>query len=87
MRVASERRIVVEEEDAVRFACNAVNVNQTIVMNSVSEDLKKRLSAVGFNLIETLLTEFLKAGGAAKCLTLQTNEPVHTKADASMLIR
>ncbi len=76
MRVPVEKRITIEEADAVNFACNAVNVNQTIVMNKASDRLKEGLKEVGFNIIETPLTEFLKAGGAAKCLTLRITEPV-----------
>ncbi|NES76531.1 MULTISPECIES: TIGR00300 family protein [Okeania] len=76
MRVPPEKRITVAEADAVNFACNAVNINQTIIMNKVSESLKSLLTEVGFNVIETLLSEFLKAGGAAKCLTLRVTEPI-----------
>jgi len=78
MRVPAEKRIAIEEADAVVFACNAVNVGETVVMNKVSDSLKQRLNRVGFTVIETPLTEFLKAGGAAKCLTLRTIEPVVT---------
>ncbi|NEP82987.1 MAG: TIGR00300 family protein [Okeania sp. SIO3B3] len=76
MRVPREKRITVAEADAVNFACNAVNINQTIIMNKVSENLKSLLTEVGFNIIETPLSEFLKAGGAAKCLTLRVTEPI-----------
>ncbi len=76
MRIPAEKRIVVEEPDAVTFACNAVNINSTIVMNKISDGLQKRLTDVGFEVVQTSLTEFLKAGGAAKCLTLRVTEPV-----------
>ncbi|MGK7923280.1 MAG: TIGR00300 family protein [Trichodesmium sp.] len=76
MRVPPEKRIVVAEADAVNFASNAVNIHQTIIMNKVSEELKSNLAQAGFNVIETPLTEFLKAGGAAKCLTLRMTEPI-----------
>ncbi len=76
MRVPAHKRIVVEEPDAVNFACNAVNIDSAIVMNKASDSLKQRLADVGFQVIETPLTEFLKAGGAAKCLTLRVTEPV-----------
>ncbi|AFZ35684.1 hypothetical protein Sta7437_2134 [Stanieria cyanosphaera PCC 7437] len=76
MRVPVEKRIAIEEADAVKFACNAVNVDRTVVMNQASDSLKQRLAEVGFSVIETPLTEFLKAGGAAKCLTLRITEPV-----------
>lgn len=83
MRVAPEKRIAITEADAVNFACNAVNIGQIVVMNKVSEDLKKRLTAAGFEVIETPLSEFLKAGGAAKCLTLRVTEPVRTEVHAN----
>ncbi|MEO1432394.1 MAG: TIGR00300 family protein [Cyanobacteria bacterium J06632_19] len=76
MRVAPEKRIAIEEADAVNFACNTVNVENIVVMNKASDSLKARLAKVGFEVIETPLTEFLKAGGAAKCLTLRVTEPV-----------
>lgn len=75
-RVPESKRIAIGEADAVNFACNAVNVGQTVVMNQASDELKQRLVAAGFQVRETPLTEFLKAGGAAKCLTLRVTEPV-----------
>jgi lysine-ketoglutarate reductase/saccharopine dehydrogenase-like protein (TIGR00300 family) len=75
-RVPEDKRIAIAEADAINFACNAVNVHQSLVMNKASDRLKQRLGDVGFTVIETPLTEFLKAGGAAKCLTLRINEPV-----------
>ncbi|MFB8789153.1 MAG: TIGR00300 family protein [Potamolinea sp.] len=83
MRVAPEKRIAIAEADAVNFACNAVNIGQVVVMNKVSDELKKRLTAAGFEVIETPLSEFLKAGGAAKCLTLRVTEPVRTEVHAN----
>ncbi|MGG6293853.1 TIGR00300 family protein [Leptolyngbya sp. AN02str] len=76
MRVPAAKRIAVDELDAVNFACNAVNINHTIVMNKATDELKERLNTLGFEVVETPLTEFLKAGGAAKCLTLRTTEPL-----------
>jgi len=76
MHVPSEKRIAVTELDAVNFACNAVNIDKLIVMNKASDALKAQLGDAGFHIIETPLTEFLKAGGAAKCLTLRSTESV-----------
>ncbi|MGD2181543.1 TIGR00300 family protein [Lusitaniella coriacea] len=76
MRVPPEKRIAIEEPDAVNFACNAVNIRNLVVMNKAGEPLKQHLAEVGFEVIETPLNEFLKAGGAAKCLTLRVTEPV-----------
>jgi len=76
MRVPEAKRIPVSEADAVNFACNAVNLDQAIVMNKASDRLKEQLHSAGFQVVETPLNEFLKAGGAAKCLTLRVTEPV-----------
>jgi lysine-ketoglutarate reductase/saccharopine dehydrogenase-like protein (TIGR00300 family) len=83
MRVAAEKRIAIDEADAVNFACNAVNIETTVVMNKASKSLQKRLADAGFQVVETPLTEFLKAGGAAKCLTLRVTEPVLEDVHAS----
>ena len=83
MRVPSEKRIAIAEPDAVNFACNAVNIDSIVVMNKASDELKARLNSAGFEVIETQLTEFLKAGGAAKCLTLRVTEPVREEVHAS----
>jgi lysine-ketoglutarate reductase/saccharopine dehydrogenase-like protein (TIGR00300 family) len=86
MRVAPEKQIAIAEADAVNFACNAVNVESIVIMNKASEALKTRLAALGFQVIETPLTEFLKAGGAAKCLTLRVTEPVRTEVHANVTV-
>ena len=86
MRVPQEKRIAIAEADAVNFACNAVNIDSVVVTNKTSNDLKGRLAQAGFQLIETPLTEFLKAGGAAKCLTLRVTEPVRTEVHANVLV-
>jgi lysine-ketoglutarate reductase/saccharopine dehydrogenase-like protein (TIGR00300 family) len=77
LRVPPEKRIAIDESDAINFACNAVNIDRTVIMNQASDALKAQLADVGFEVVETPLTEFLKAGGAAKCLTLRVTEPVH----------
>lgn len=77
MRVPVAKRIAIDEADAINFACNAVNIDRTVIMNRASDELKGRLAAAGFEVVETPLTEFLKAGGAAKCLTLRVTEPPH----------
>jgi lysine-ketoglutarate reductase/saccharopine dehydrogenase-like protein (TIGR00300 family) len=75
LRVPVDKRIAIDEADAVNFACNTVNIDKIVVMNKVSDGLKRILAERGFTVVETPLTEFLKAGGAAKCLTLKVTEP------------
>jgi len=74
MRYGRSKRICVSEEDALLFACNAVNIGKTILLNEVSAELASKLEARGFEIIQLELSEFLKAGGAAKCLVLRLSE-------------
>jgi lysine-ketoglutarate reductase/saccharopine dehydrogenase-like protein (TIGR00300 family) len=83
LRVPAEKRIAIEEADAVNFACNTVNIDRVVVMNKVSDGLKKILEERSFTVVETPLTEFLKAGGAAKCLTLKVTEPYQDSPQSS----
>jgi N-dimethylarginine dimethylaminohydrolase len=69
-----EKRIAIGEDDALRFACNAINVGRTIVLNEISNELRDLLEALGFRVVQVQLSEFLKAGGAAKCLALRLSE-------------
>jgi lysine-ketoglutarate reductase/saccharopine dehydrogenase-like protein (TIGR00300 family) len=85
LRVPAEKRIPIDEVDAVNFACNSVNVNRVVVMNKASDGLKQILGDRSFTVVETPLTEFLKAGGAAKCLTLRMTEPRPDSPQASSI--
>lgn len=73
-RIPANKRIAVSEKDALAFACNAVNIDSTVVVNKATDDFVSRLGDAGFNVIQSPLSEFMKAGGAAKCLTLRLNE-------------
>ena len=74
-RVPSHKRIVVDTADAGSFACNAVNIGDRVFLNRASEPLRARLMLAGFKVTQVDLSEFLKAGGGAKCLTLKLTEP------------
>ncbi len=63
--------IPVEDDEARSFACNAVVVGQAVVTNTGCPQLHRQLKAAGYQPIETPLSEFVKAGGSAKCLTLR----------------
>ena len=65
------RLIPVSAQDARRFACNAIPVGRSVVMQSgISPGLRRRMARCGFTTHEVDLSEFLKAGGSAKCLVL-----------------
>lgn len=63
--------IAVDEDEAARFACNAVVVGRDVVLNAGCPKLEAALQAEGFKTQATELGEFLKSGGSAKCLTLR----------------
>jgi len=73
-RVPADRRLVLEEADAINFAANGVNIRDLFVVHRAEESLRAGLAAAGFRVFESPLTEFLKAGGATKCLTLRLSE-------------
>lgn len=64
--------IEVNREDALAFACNAVEVApKVIVMPMCSDRLQYKLMTKGYTVYVRNMSEFLKAGGACKCLTLR----------------
>ncbi len=73
--VPAAQRLVASADDAHRFVCNAVEVDRQIFVNAASTALQDQLAALGFTTVTTPLTEFMKAGGSAKCLTLKLVEP------------
>jgi len=74
-RIPAARRIPIGAQDALEFACNAVNIDSTVVVNRTTPGFVKALAAKGFEVVQTPLSEFMKAGGSAKCLTLRLDEP------------
>jgi N-dimethylarginine dimethylaminohydrolase len=75
LRVPAAKRISIGEEDALAFACNAVNIDKTVVVNRATPAFVQALARKGFEVVQTPLSEFMKAGGSAKCLTLRLDEP------------
>ncbi len=66
-----EDLIEASEDEARRFACNAVVVGQTVITNTHCPQLQRQLRDRGYEPRETPLDEFVKSGGSAKCLTLR----------------
>jgi N-dimethylarginine dimethylaminohydrolase len=63
--------IEVNDDEAARFACNAVVIGKHVALNSGCPDLESKLRLIGYTAHATPLEEFIKAGGSAKCLTLR----------------
>ena len=63
--------VAVPENEALRFACNAVVIQKDVVLNTHCPETEKMLCLRGFIPHTTDFSEFIKAGGAAKCLVLK----------------
>jgi N-dimethylarginine dimethylaminohydrolase len=59
----------VSQEDALNFSCNALAIENTVFMPT-NHDVGDYLAKQGYTVHEFDLSEFMRAGGAAKCLTL-----------------
>ncbi|GMT01219.1 hypothetical protein PENTCL1PPCAC_23393, partial [Pristionchus entomophagus] len=63
--------IAVPDEEANNFACNAVVVNSTVIMNKNNPQTATLLRKNGYQAKHVDMNEFIKAGGSAKCCTLR----------------
>jgi N-dimethylarginine dimethylaminohydrolase len=63
--------IPVAADEAHSFACNAVVVGKNVITTTGCPQLQRALADNGYTPHETPLSEFIKAGGSAKCLTLR----------------
>lgn len=64
----------VTEEDARKFACNAVVINKQVIIPSGCDTTAALLTNLGFTAHQADMSEYIKAGGACKCLTLKMSE-------------
>ncbi len=64
--------IEVTLSDALLFCCNCVCLDDFLFMQGSSE-ITDKLQALGYNVWEADLSEFIKSGGSAKCLVLDCN--------------
>jgi arginine dihydrolase len=62
--------ILLTDAEAAAFSANTVVVGRTLVMPACSPRLEGELRARGFDPVVLDLSEFLKAGGGPRCLTL-----------------
>ncbi len=69
-RAFGDKAIWVSDADANNFACNAVSVGDDVILHKASDALKSALDKKKYNVIEVEVSEFLKAGGSCKCMTL-----------------
>jgi N-dimethylarginine dimethylaminohydrolase len=70
LREHIQRLIEVVPGEAASFACNAVVLDRDVVLPEGCPQLSSELARLGYRPQCLPITEFLKAGGACKCLTL-----------------
>lgn len=63
--------LVVPAEEAKKFACNAVSVGNCVIIPSGCPETKKMLEGAGYEVFDTDMSEYIKSGGACKCLTFK----------------
>lgn len=66
-----EKAIWISDEDACNFACNAICTDHEIILHRASSELQSTLRKLGYRVIEIDVSEFIKAGGSCKCMTLE----------------
>ena len=70
LRRSFPRLIAVPEAEALRFACNALPVDDALVLNTGCPETVAAAGTLGYRCVETPTSEFIKAGGSVKCLVL-----------------
>ena len=71
IRRLPSRLLEISEEDACRFVCNSVPVGRTLLLNDCTDLLEKTLRSFGIAPKKIGASEFLKAGGSIRCMTLR----------------
>ena len=69
---AKTASMAASEADVKQFVCNAMTIGRAVVIQAGgSSQLQKQLTRRRFEFYPVDLSEFLKAGGSAKCLVLR----------------
>lgn len=74
--IEKNNRIILSDEDALNFAANAIVIpteknKAVVILNKASDPLKAELNERGYETIEINVTEFMRAGGATRCMVLK----------------
>ena len=62
--------IPVSEQDALRFACNALVIDKDVVIPTGSIETNAKLESLGYTVHQVNVDEFMKSGGACKCMSM-----------------
>ena len=72
--------LVLEPDEAAVFHANSVVVGTNVVMPACSPRVGRQLEAWGFDVAVADVSEFLKAGGGVRCLTLSLDAVLRREA-------
>ncbi|MCW2849158.1 MAG: amidinotransferase [Marmoricola sp.] len=61
--------LVLTEEEALTFCANSIVLGRTVVMPACPDRVREQLEEWGFDVVVVEVGEFLKGGGAIRCLT------------------
>ena len=61
--------LVLTEEEGLAFCANSIVLGRTIVMPACTDRVRTRLEVWGFEVVVVDVGEFLKGGGAIRCMT------------------
>ena len=79
--------IALTDEEAEQFSANTVVVGRTLVMPACTPRLAAQLRARGFEPVVVDVSEFLKAGGGPRCLTLALDVRLSQRDTAALADR
>ena len=74
--------LVLRPEEAAAFCANSVVVGQTVIMPACSSRVRRRLESWCYEPVVVDVSEFLKAGGGVRCLTLALDVSAETFEEA-----
>ena len=67
--------LVLRKDEAAALCANSVVVDRTVIMPACPPRLRRQLERCGFAVVVVEVSEFIKAGGAVRCLTLPLDIP------------
>ncbi|MFP5361414.1 MAG: ornithine--oxo-acid transaminase [Thermoleophilia bacterium] len=79
--------ILLSDEEAEAFSANTVVVGRTLIMPACSPRLAAQLRERGFEPVVVDVSEFLKAGGGPRCLTLALDVDLSRRDTATLADR
>lgn len=81
--IGAAQLIEIGIDDALDFACSAIEVGDALVLHGASRALRERLQAAGYRIFRTGLDEFVRTGGSARTLALRVDDGPSSRGEAA----